>query len=48
MKDLNAKDYGAVPGQLEEWVYGGGVKLPGLVTRREAEAAVFEELARTT
>jgi lysozyme len=41
LKDLNAKEYGAVPGQLAEWVYGGGVKLPGLVTRRAAEARSF-------
>jgi len=28
-RNLNAKDYAAAPGQLAEWVYGGGVKLPG-------------------
>jgi lysozyme len=42
LKNLNAKDYAAAPGQLAEWVYGGGVKLPELVTRRAAEAAMFE------
>jgi lysozyme len=41
LKVLNAGDYAAVPAQLMEWVYGGGVKLPGLVTRRAAEAAMF-------
>jgi lysozyme len=41
LKDLNAKDYAGVPGKLAEWVYGGGKKLPGLVTRRAAEAAMF-------
>jgi lysozyme len=25
-----------------KWVFGGGVKLPGLVTRRSAEAAMFK------
>lgn len=41
LKVLNAGDYAAVPAQLMEWVFGGGVKLPGLVTRRAAEAALF-------
>jgi lysozyme len=41
LKLLNAGDYAAVPAQLMEWVFGGGKKLPGLVTRREAEAALF-------
>jgi lysozyme len=40
--DLNAGNYAAVPAQLAEWVYGGGVKLPRLVTWRKAEAAMFE------
>jgi hypothetical protein len=34
-------NYAHVPGEFMKWVYGGGVKLPGLVTRREAEAALF-------
>jgi lysozyme len=29
LKVLNAGSYGSVPGQLMEWVFGGGVKLPG-------------------
>ncbi|MCU1251548.1 MAG: Phage lysozyme [Edaphobacter sp.] len=33
--------YAAVPAELMEWVFGGGKKLPGLVTRREAEVAFF-------
>jgi lysozyme len=41
LKVLNAGNYAAVPSQLMEWVFGGGVKLPGLVARREAEAALF-------
>jgi lysozyme len=48
LKDLNAGSYDAVPARLEEWVFGGGVKLPGLVARRKAEAAMFEDVARTT
>ena len=43
LKDLNASDFGSVPAQLEEWVYGGGMKLPGLVQRRAAEAFMFDE-----
>jgi GH24 family phage-related lysozyme (muramidase) len=41
LKDLNAGHYSAVPGQLEEWTHAGGQVLPGLVTRRKAEAALF-------
>jgi lysozyme len=38
---LNAGDYSAVPAQMKEWVFGDGKKLPGLVTRRGAEAKMF-------
>lgn len=38
---LNRGEYDAVPGEMRKWVYGGGVKLPGLIARREAEAALF-------
>jgi GH24 family phage-related lysozyme (muramidase) len=41
LKDLNVGDYVTVPNQLMAWVFGGGVKLPGLETRREAEVALF-------
>jgi lysozyme len=41
LKDLNARRYDAVPGQLEEWVHAGGQVLPGLVARRKAEARLF-------
>jgi hypothetical protein len=41
LKVLNAGSYGSVPAQLMKWAYGGGVKLPGLVTRREAEVKLF-------
>ena len=38
---LNRGDYGAVPAEFRRWVYAGGVKLEGLVTRREAEVKLF-------
>jgi lysozyme len=41
LKALNAGDYAAVPAEFMKWVYGGGAKLPGLVTRREAECRLF-------
>jgi lysozyme len=41
LKVLNGRSYAAVPARLEEWVYGGGEKLPGLVTRRAAECKLF-------
>jgi lysozyme len=41
LKDMNAHNFAAVPGQLEEWVHAGGQVLPGLVARRKAEAQLF-------
>jgi lysozyme len=41
LKMLNAGNYQATAGQFGAWVYGGGVKLPGLVIRRAAEAEMF-------
>jgi lysozyme len=41
LKDLNAGNYAAVPAEFMKWVFGGGVKLPGLVTRRRAECKLF-------
>lgn len=41
LRRLNEGDYECVPEQLERWVYAGGKKLPGLVRRRQAEAALF-------
>jgi GH24 family phage-related lysozyme (muramidase) len=38
---LNQGDYASVPAQLNRFVYGGGKKLPGLVTRRQAEGRLF-------
>lgn len=38
---VNAGDFAAVPRRLQLWVKAGGRVLPGLVTRRAAEAALF-------
>lgn len=38
---VNRGDYDAAPAQLQRWVYARGVKLPGLVRRREAEVALW-------
>ena len=35
---VNQRDWGAAGQELCRWVYGGGKVLPGLVSRREAEA----------
>jgi lysozyme len=35
---INQRDWAAASQELRRWVYGGGKMLPGLVTRREAEA----------
>lgn len=36
---VNQRDWAAAGTELRRWVYGGGKALPGLVARREAEAA---------
>ena len=36
---VNQRDWAAAASELRRWVYGGGKVLPGLVARREAEAA---------
>lgn len=41
LKKLNAKDFNAVPIELDKWVNAGGVKLTGLVTRRKSEGVLF-------
>jgi lysozyme len=38
---LNKGNYAAAADQFSRWVYAGTKKLPGLVTRRAAEAALF-------
>ena len=38
---LNGGDYTSVPAQLDRWTKASGQTLPGLVTRRKAEGALF-------
>lgn len=39
---VNQRDWVAAGQELRRWVYGGGRVLPGLVARREAEAALMQ------
>ena len=39
---VNQRDWEAAARELRRWVYGGGRVLPGLVTRRAAEAALIQ------
>lgn len=41
-RKINAQDWQGSAGEICRWVYAAGVVLPGLVTRRRAEAAMFE------
>ena len=41
LKLLNAGHFKAAADQFQFWVYSGGVVLPGLVTRRARERAMF-------
>lgn len=43
LKELNKGNYAAVPSQLMRWVNAGGKKFPGLVRRRAAEGALWNE-----
>lgn len=40
-KRVNESDWDGAAEQIRKWVFGGGKKLPGLVLRREAEAALL-------
>lgn len=40
-RSINQLDWAAAATELRRWVYGGGKVLPGLVARREAEAALL-------
>jgi lysozyme len=42
LRTLNAGNYDAVPAELLKWTRGGGRELPGLVRRRQAEAALWK------
>ena len=44
-KVVNRRDFASVPKQLGRWVYSNGVKLPGLIKRRRAEAELFARVA---
>jgi len=39
---VNQRDWVAAGQELRRWIYGGGRVLPGLVARREAEAALMQ------
>jgi GH24 family phage-related lysozyme (muramidase) len=43
LKLLNQGDYDSVPAQLNRWTKASGRTLPGLVTRRKAEGALFRD-----
>lgn len=38
---VNDSDWCGARDEIRRWVFGGGKKLPGLVIRREAEAALL-------
>jgi len=40
---LNQGRYTAVPGQLIKWIRGGGRVMPGLISRRKAEIALWSK-----
>lgn len=40
---INAREFDDVPYQLSRWIYDDGVKLPGLIVRRAAEVALWEQ-----
>jgi lysozyme len=40
---LNAREYTAVPAELDRWVFASGKRLPGLVRRRKAEGLLFAQ-----
>lgn len=41
-KRINAGQLPGACAELSKWVYSRGIKLPGLVKRREAERAICE------
>ncbi|HWQ25983.1 MAG TPA: lysozyme [Chlorobaculum sp.] len=44
LKHLNKGDFQKAAVEFDKWVYGGGKKLGGLVTRRGLERALFEQV----
>jgi lysozyme len=41
LKLLNQKQYDAIPEQMRRWVHDNGIRVPGLVNRREKEIALW-------
>lgn len=41
-RKLNSGDYKGAAAEFDKWVYSGGKKLNGLITRRAAERKLFE------
>lgn len=41
LRKLNSEDYAGAAEEFPKWVYAKGKKLPGLVTRRDSERALF-------
>lgn len=48
LKKLNKKDYDAVPAELNKYVFSGGKRTAGLVTRRAQEGALWAASISTT
>lgn len=46
LRRLNANDRKGAANEFSKWIYAGGKALPGLVRRREAERAHFEDRAQ--
>jgi len=40
---LNRGNYSEVPAEMSKWIYGGGVKLPGLIKRRALEVQLWHQ-----
>jgi lysozyme len=43
LKRINGEEWDDVPNQFNRWVFAGGRKLPGLIRRRAAEAALWAQ-----
>lgn len=41
-RKIDAEDWDGAEEQINRWVFGGGKRLPGLVLRRAAEAALLQ------
>lgn len=45
LRRLNSGDYNGASAEFDRWVYGNGKKLPGLISRRKEERALFNRPA---